>query len=183
MERRDEQEPEERRGRGRKSPRRSKNDSGELFGLDVDSLSPAAQVATGAVVLGSVVVGLLVVNMLAGWWLWWLVFPLMGVLIPAFGLFVRGVAGVVDSDPEEKVSPANDRERELLEALSRRGEMTPAQAAMETSLTVRDADDMMKALAKDGHLDVRVRGGGIFYALWDYDRYEADGENGRESYP
>jgi hypothetical protein len=47
---------------------------------------------------------------------------------------------------------------------------------METSLTVAEADEMLKELAEGGHLDVRVRGGGIFYALW-----EPDGEGaGRE---
>ncbi len=47
--------------------------------------------------------------------------------------------------------------------------MTPAQAAMETSLTVNEADDMLKDLAAKGHLDVRVRGGGLFYGLWESD--------------
>ncbi len=37
---------------------------------------------------------------------------------------------------------------------------------METSLTVEEADDMLRKLAAKGHLEVRVRGGGIFYGLW-----------------
>ncbi len=37
---------------------------------------------------------------------------------------------------------------------------------MESPLTVEEADDMLKDLAAKGHLDVRVRGGGIFYGLW-----------------
>jgi len=64
---------------------------------------------------------------------------------------------------------ANARERELLEALQRRGELTPAQAAMETSLTVNEADGMLEDLAAKGHLDVKVRGGGLFYGLWETD--------------
>ncbi len=38
---------------------------------------------------------------------------------------------------------------------------------METSLTVAEADGMLKELAEGGHLEVRVRGGGLFYALWE----------------
>lgn len=52
-------------------------------------------------------------------------------------------------------------------ALREHGELTPARAAMETSLTVAEADGMLKELAEGGHLEVRVRGGGLFYALWE----------------
>ena len=38
---------------------------------------------------------------------------------------------------------------------------------METTLTVNEADEMLEALAAKGHLDVRVRGGGLFYGLWE----------------
>ena len=47
------------------------------------------------------------------------------------------------------------------------GELTPARAAKETSLTVAEADGMLKKLAEGGYLEVRVRGGGLFYALWE----------------
>ncbi len=63
-----------------------------------------------------------------------------------------------------------------MEALREHGELTPARAAMETSLTVAEADKMLKGLAEGGHLEVRVRGGGIFYALWE----PGIGEAGRE---
>jgi hypothetical protein len=45
--------------------------------------------------------------------------------------------------------------------------LTPARAAMETSLSVAGADAMLQELAEAGHLEVRVRGGGMFYALWE----------------
>ena len=61
---------------------------------------------------------------------------------------------------------ASDRERELLMALREHGEITPVRAATETSLTVAEADRMLKELAEGGHLEVRVRHGGLFYALW-----------------
>jgi hypothetical protein len=86
-------------------------------------------------------------------------------IFPAFGLLVRGIAGTSEDRPE--LSAANSKERELLGALREHGELTPARAAMETSLTVAEADEMLKELAEGGHLDVRVRGGGIFYALWE----------------
>jgi hypothetical protein len=104
--------------------------------------------------------------------LWWLIFIFGWAVFPAFGVFARGVAGLVDNRSE--LPATNARERELLEALQSRGELTPAQAAMETSLTVNEADEMLKDLAAKGHLDVRVRGGGLFYGLW-----ETDSEAGR----
>ena len=55
----------------------------------------------------------------------------------------------------------------MLEALLREGEITPAHAAMKTTLSVAEADVMLKELAEAGHLEVRVYGGGLFYALWE----------------
>ena len=61
--------------------------------------------------------------------------------------------------------PVN-RERELLSAIrDNGGSITPAEAAMETSLTVREADTMLSELAGGGHLAVESRGGALFYAL------------------
>jgi hypothetical protein len=37
---------------------------------------------------------------------------------------------------------------------------------METTLSVAEADEMLRKLAEGGHLEVRVRSGAIFYALW-----------------
>jgi hypothetical protein len=37
---------------------------------------------------------------------------------------------------------------------------------METSLSVAEADRMLRELAENGHLEVRVRGGALYYALW-----------------
>ncbi len=38
---------------------------------------------------------------------------------------------------------------------------------METPLTVSEADEMLERLAGEGHLRVRINGGGIFYSLWE----------------
>jgi DNA-binding IclR family transcriptional regulator len=64
------------------------------------------------------------------------------------------------------------KERELLEALARHGEISPALAALETSLTVAEANRMLSDLANSGHVEVRVRGGRLGYALWERDRRE-----------
>jgi len=145
----------------------------DFFGLDVDRMSSKAQVRVAVTVLALVLAGAGVVFALVPW-LWWLVFTFGWMIFPAFGLLVRGIAGTSEDRPE--LSAANSKERELLGALREHGELTPARAAMETSLTVAEADEMLKELAEGGHLDVRVRGGGIFYALW-----EPDGEGaGRE---
>lgn len=64
---------------------------------------------------------------------------------------VRGIAGI--SEAKTELSPDNGKERELLEALRARGELTSAQVAMETSLTVAEADKMLKELTEGGHLE------------------------------
>ena len=92
-------------------------------------------------------------------------------LVPALGLTVRGLAGLFE---ERERGPVDEgrKEKELLEALARHGELTPARAALETSLGVAEADRMLSGLAKDGHIEVRAREGRLGYALWDADRPE-----------
>ena len=138
-------------------------DSDDFFGLDVEKMSPKAQAVTGVVTGGLIL--LAAALLIAFTQFWWLIFFFGWAVFPAFGIFARGVAGLVDTRSEPPA--ANARERELLEALQSSGELTPAQAAMETSLTVNEADEMLKDLAAKGHLDVRVRGGGLFYGLWE----------------
>ena len=145
-------------------------DSDDFFGLDVEKMSPKAQAVTGVVTGGLIL--LAAALLIAFTHFWWLIFIFGWAVFPAFGVFARGVAGLIDTRSEPPA--ANARERELLEALQSSGELTPAQAAMETSLTVNEADEMLKDLAAKGHLDVRVRGGGLFYGLW-----ETDSEAGR----
>jgi hypothetical protein len=150
----------------RRGHRPDRWDSDDFFGLDVEKMSPRAQVTASLAVLIPVAIGGVALLTLAPG-LWWLIFVFGWTIFPAFGLLVRGVAGL--SEGPAKPVVANSRERELLEALQRRGELTPAQAAMETSLTVNEADEMLEDLAAKGHLDVRVRGGGLFYGLWETD--------------
>ncbi|MBD0358762.1 MAG: hypothetical protein ICV34_05870 [Rubrobacter sp.] len=173
MEKRPDRDPESRRG-GHHPERRNSDD---FFGLDVEEMSPRAQVTTSLAVLIPVAIGGIIVLTQVPW-LWWLIFVFGWMIFPAFGLLVRGIAGLSDSPAKPAV--ANPRERELLEALQRSGELTPAQAAMETSLTVNEADEMLEDLAAKGHLDVRVRGGGLFYGLWETDSEAARRRLGEE---
>ncbi|HET7479654.1 MAG TPA: hypothetical protein VFJ72_09090 [Rubrobacteraceae bacterium] len=166
MEKMSNQEPERReRSRERQArKRRGPDEFWENIGLDVESMSPRVQAITGVVTGGLI---LLAAALVLTTQLWWLIFVFGWAVFPAFGVFARGVAGLVEARSE--LPPRDSREKELLEALQRRGELTPAQAAMETSLSVRQADEMLENLASKGHLDVRVRGGGIFYSLWDHE--------------
>ncbi|MBX6765137.1 MAG: hypothetical protein IRY88_15885 [Rubrobacteraceae bacterium] len=138
-------------------------DPDEFLGLDLEDMSPKAQAITGTVVGGAILAGV-------GFFLvfhpqfFWLIFVFGWLIFPAIRLFARGVAGL--ADVREMPSAKAGKERELLRALQAHGELTPAQAALETSLSVSEADRMLKELAEGGHLDVRVRGGALYYSLW-----------------
>ncbi len=92
-------------------------------------------------------------------------------LVPAIGLAARSFAGLVEARSERPLDEER-KEKELLEALARHGEISAAKAALETSLSVAEADRMLSGLAKDGHVEVRARGGRLGYALWEHDRKE-----------
>jgi hypothetical protein len=93
-------------------------------------------------------------------------------LVLAFGAAARGLAGVTEARAGLRKSEVTQgsKERELLEALARRGELSPALAALETSLTVAEADRMLSDLAEGGHVEVRAHDGRLGYALWERDR-------------
>jgi len=97
---------------------------------------------------------------------WWAI-PLFLVLS------VRGLAGVVEGRSRRPLD-RDLKEKELLAALARNGELTAARAALETSLSVAEADRMLSELAKDGHVEVRAREGRLGYALWEQDRKELE---------
>jgi hypothetical protein len=138
----------------------------KFFGLDVESMSPRAQLTTAlAVIVPVALAGVLLFALTNVGWIW---FTFCWVIFPAFGLLVRGIAGLSDGGSRFP-SVASGGERELLGALREHGELTPAEAAMETSLSVAEADRILKELAEGGHLQVRVRGGGLSYSLWGRD--------------
>jgi hypothetical protein len=61
------------------------------------------------------------------------------------------------------------KEKELLRALGRRGKLTAVEAALETSLTVEEANRMLFDLAARGHLEVTVEHGKLLYSFWEHD--------------
>lgn len=68
--------------------------------------------------------------------------------------------GSVPVRAESTPPPSKDsQEKELLEALARRGQITPASAALETSLSVAQAEEMLSELASEGHLEVGTHAG------------------------
>ena len=93
-----------------------------------------------------------------------------GTLVISFGLMIPAVALIATALQEtskrrRKIRPP-DKERELLSAIrDNGGSITPAEAAMETSLTVGDADRMLSGLAGGGHLSVERAGGTLRYSL------------------
>ena len=125
-------------------------------------------------VFGLVVGGILLLSMAGAFeyfpffFLFWMI-PFL--LVPALGLFVRGMAGLFEERARRPVEDGR-KEKELLEALARHGELTAARAALETSLGVAEADRMLSDLAKDGHIEVRASEGRLGYALWEGDRRE-----------
>jgi hypothetical protein len=137
--------------------------SADFLGIDAEKMGPRAQVAVALVVLVPAALGAVLVLSLIPQ-LFWLIFVFGWTIFPAIGLLASGLAGLSDAGPERISGEA--RERELLLALRERGELTPVRAATETSLSVAKADRMLKELAEAGHLEVRARNGGLFYALW-----------------
>jgi hypothetical protein len=150
---------------------------GDFFGLDVESASPGVQVAAALAVLAPVVLsGVFLVAFFPG--LWWIFTTYGWISFPAFGLLVRGLASssVNAAEPRAPSATKDDEERELLEALRKHRELSPVLAATETSLSVARAEAMLRGLAEGGHLEARVRGGGLSYALWEGAEDARDGE-------
>lgn len=88
----------------------------------------------------------------------------IGFVIAAAALLGKG-AHDFQRQRDALPKPAN-KEGELLSAIrDNGGSITPAEAAMETSLTVREADRMLSELAGNGHLRVESEGGTLYYAL------------------
>ncbi len=96
--------------------------------------------------------------------LWWIV-PLLGAALPiTLALLDRPILTSGRSDDKKA------KERELLDVLAERGELTPTTAAIKTSLTVDEASKMLDELAKKGHLKLEVEEGVMAYALRQRDR-------------
>lgn len=115
-----------------------------------------------------------VVGFAEGWW-WAL---LLGLLLTC-AVAARGATrlwksrserdgGAVRAEPPAPAVPdrgGKHAQLQLLEAIERHGEITPVRAALETPLTVDEADRMLSELARGGHLEVRAEGGRLLYGL------------------
>ncbi len=141
-------------------------------------VAPFGGSTSPALVVGLVVGGLFLFSLADSFgffpfflFFWWMV-PF--VLVPMIVASARGVGGLFEARARRSVD-GEHRERELLEALARHGEITPARAALETTLSVAEADRMLSELAKNGHIEVRARGGRLGYALWEHDQRELAG--------
>jgi hypothetical protein len=135
---------------------------GEFFGLDVEKMSPRTRaVAALSVILPVALSGLLLVVFVPQ--LWWVFTTYFWIAFPAIGLLAGSVSEIGERTP--RISEA-ELERELLEAIRDGGEVSAAAAAARTSLSVAEADRRLRALAENGHIAVRARGGGVFYSLW-----------------
>ena len=140
-----------------------RSDGREFLGRDVERMSPGARISAALAVLLPVgLSGVFLVAFVPS--LWWIFTTYFWVAFPAFGLLTSGITGLSEGRPV-RVSE-EEREQELLEAIRESGEISAAAAAARTSLTVAEADRMLRELAENGHLEVRARGGAIFYALW-----------------
>lgn len=150
-----------------RSPQRHRarrHDPNAFFGIEKMSLKAQATVGL-AVTVPIVLIGTVLFGLTAEVWLYF-AFIFGWAIFPASGLLLRRIAGLTEGDAG-LLDVTSSKERELLTALREHGELTPARAAMETSLTVAEADEILKGLVECGHLNVRVRGGGLFYALWE----------------
>lgn len=136
----------------------------EFLGRDVEEMSPGARISAALSVLVPVgLSGVFLVVFVPG--LWWIFTTYFWVAFPAVGLLTSGISGLGEGRHPALVSEEG-RERELLKAIRESGEISAASAAARTSLTVAEADTRLRELAENGHLEVRARGGAIFYALW-----------------
>jgi hypothetical protein len=91
--------------------------------------------------------------------------PFFVFMFPASVLLALGLSKL-EHQRRKAISPKVSRERELLSVMrDNRGSITPAEAAMETSLTVSEADKMLSKLAAGGHLRVESSEGALVYSF------------------
>jgi hypothetical protein len=91
--------------------------------------------------------------------------PVFVFMFPALVLLALGISKLQEKK-QRSVLPKLGKEREPLSAIrDNGGSTTPTEAAMETSLTVREADGMLSELAGGGHIAVESRNGALFYSL------------------
>ena len=104
---------------------------------------------------------------------WWLIL-IFGLVVPLISGAQSLLTARGDRQREipQPTNRADDKQRQLLEALARDGELTSTMAALRTELTVEEAAELLEGLAGKGHLRVSAREGAMVYALLERDRHE-----------
>jgi ATP/maltotriose-dependent transcriptional regulator MalT len=102
-------------------------------------------------------------------WTW---LAVLGIGVVAPFVFMRQInRAIAAHERSRRIAPGTrEKEKELLRALEEHGEITPATAAMRTSLTVEEASKMLDKLAAKGHMRVLNRDGVLAYTLFENDR-------------
>ncbi|MGH3147636.1 MAG: helix-turn-helix domain-containing protein [Rubrobacter sp.] len=113
-------------------------------------------------------VGFIVDRGLADVGIAWLGVLSIGVAAPVLLLWQTNRA--IATHEESRRAASDTKEKELLVALEEHGVLTPATAAMRTSLTVDEASRMLMQLARKGHLQPRTESGVVAYALAERER-------------
>ncbi len=78
-----------------------------------------------------------------------------------------GQAGVLGRRHSDHSIVERAKEKKLLRALGRRGKLTAVEAALETSLSVEEADRMLQALVAQGHIQVNLAHGRLVFSFWE----------------
>jgi hypothetical protein len=101
--------------------------------------------------------------------------PFFVFMFPASVLLALGLSRL-QQQRRKPGSPRVGKERELLSAMrNNSGSITPAEAAMDTSLTVSEADKTLSELAAGGHLQVESSESTLIYRLPDRRAMEREG--------
>ena len=103
----------------------------------------------------------------------------LATVIPSLLAAIQGLRGLAES--RELPPPSEHRairrgknrierlekpaEKQLLEVIEANGEITPARAALQTSITVEEAEQLLSDLAQKGYLNIRVAGNQLVYSL------------------
>jgi ATP/maltotriose-dependent transcriptional regulator MalT len=97
---------------------------------------------------------------------------ILGIGVAAPALLLRQIDRTITTHQEycRAVPGSEEREKDLLGVLEERGELTPATAAMRTSLTVEEASQMLEELARKGQLERRKKDDTAAYILSAADR-------------
>jgi ATP/maltotriose-dependent transcriptional regulator MalT len=99
----------------------------------------------------------------------------IGVVAPVLLLGQLNRTIATHEGPRRTVPGTREQEKELLGALEESGGLTPAAAAMRTSLTVDEAAKMLEDLARKGHLEPQIGEGVMAYSLGEHNRRELPG--------